>query len=154
MSSNKGITLVALVITIIVLLILAGVSISLVVGDNGIMTRAKDAGEKTNDADAVQTFQLVVASLTADYYSDKYGGSPTVTEDNVLAYISGKISGELGKMGYALGTDQTFSGDLPRAEESKTRTIKIKKSDGTKEIGISFDVGENGDITNIKKATS
>ena len=150
MSSNKGITLVALVITIIVLLILAGVSISLVVGDNGIMTRAKDAGEKTNDADAVQTFQLVVASLTADYYSDKYGGSPTVTEDNVLAYISGKISGELGKMGYALGASQTVS-ETPPTTDKETRKVKIKKSDGTKEIEISFDVNKNGDITNIKK---
>ena len=40
---NKGITLVALVITIIVLLILAAVSISLVMGDNGILTRAEEA---------------------------------------------------------------------------------------------------------------
>ena len=37
----KGITLVALVVTIVVLLILAGVSINLVLGDNGIITKAK-----------------------------------------------------------------------------------------------------------------
>ena len=40
---NKGITLVALVITVIVLIILAGVTISLVVGDNGIITKSKEA---------------------------------------------------------------------------------------------------------------
>ena len=45
---EKGITLVALVITIIVLLILAGVSISLVAGDNGILTKSKTAATKTN----------------------------------------------------------------------------------------------------------
>ena len=39
--SSKGITLVALVVTIIVLIILAGVSINLVLGDNGIITMAK-----------------------------------------------------------------------------------------------------------------
>ena len=39
----KGITLIALVITIVVLLILAGVSISLLLGDNGIITKAKEA---------------------------------------------------------------------------------------------------------------
>ena len=39
--SNGGITLVALVVTIIVLIILAGVSISLVLGNNGIVTKAK-----------------------------------------------------------------------------------------------------------------
>lgn len=47
---EKGITLVALVITIIVLLILAGVTISLVVSDNGVINKAKDA--KTNMGNA------------------------------------------------------------------------------------------------------
>ena len=39
----KGITLIALVVTIIVLLILAGVAINLTIGDNGIITRAQQA---------------------------------------------------------------------------------------------------------------
>ena len=47
MKNNKGITLVALVVTIVVLLILAGVSINSVLGENGIITKAKDAAEKT-----------------------------------------------------------------------------------------------------------
>ena len=47
MKNNKGITLVALVVTIIVLIILAGVSINLVLGDNGIITIAKKAKENT-----------------------------------------------------------------------------------------------------------
>ena len=47
---NKGITLIALVITIIVLLILAGVTIAALSGDNGILTRAKEAKEKTKQA--------------------------------------------------------------------------------------------------------
>ena len=41
MRNQKGVTLIALVITIIVLLILAGVSISMLTGDNGILTRGK-----------------------------------------------------------------------------------------------------------------
>ena len=45
-----GITLIALVITVIVLLILAGVTIAALSGDNGILTRAKDAKEKTEQA--------------------------------------------------------------------------------------------------------
>ena len=52
MKNNKGITLVALVVTIVVLLILAGVSINLVLGNNGIIERAKDA--KTKSAEASQ----------------------------------------------------------------------------------------------------
>ena len=46
----KGITLIALVVTIVVLLILASVSITVVFGDNGILQLAKEAGEKTNEA--------------------------------------------------------------------------------------------------------
>ena len=45
---NKGITLIALVITIIVLLILAGVSIAMLTGENGILNQAKKAGEQTD----------------------------------------------------------------------------------------------------------
>ena len=41
--SNKGITLIALVITIIVLLILAGISISMLSGENGILTQVEVA---------------------------------------------------------------------------------------------------------------
>ena len=47
---NKGITLIALVVTIVALLILAGVSINLVIGNNGIITMAQKAKEKTEDA--------------------------------------------------------------------------------------------------------
>ena len=50
MKNNKGITLVALVVTIVVLLILAGVSINLVLGDNGIVKKAQDAKTKSAEA--------------------------------------------------------------------------------------------------------
>ena len=47
---NKGITLIALVVTIIVLLILAGVSIAMLTGDNGILTQSNKAKENTEIA--------------------------------------------------------------------------------------------------------
>ena len=47
LKNKKGITLVALVVTIVVLLILAGVSINLVLGDNGIIAKAKEAQRKS-----------------------------------------------------------------------------------------------------------
>ncbi len=43
MRNQKGVTLIALVITIIVLLILAGVSIAMLTGDNGVLTQANEA---------------------------------------------------------------------------------------------------------------
>ena len=48
--NSKGITLIALVITIIVLLILAGVSIAMLTGQNGILTQAQNAKNKTEEA--------------------------------------------------------------------------------------------------------
>lgn len=47
MRQQKGITLVALVITIIILLILAGISIATLTGENGLFKRAKDAKNNT-----------------------------------------------------------------------------------------------------------
>ena len=57
-NTNKGITLIALVITIIVLLILAGVAIATITGENGILTKAVAAKEKTSEAEAKETIQL------------------------------------------------------------------------------------------------
>ena len=53
---EKGITLVALVVTIVVLLILAGVSISLVLGPNGLITRAQEARNATANATANEAY--------------------------------------------------------------------------------------------------
>ena len=50
LKNKKGITLVALVVTIVILLILAGVSINLVLGNNGIIAKAKDAETKSAEA--------------------------------------------------------------------------------------------------------
>lgn len=44
--NNKGITLIALVITIIILLILAAISIATLTGENGVLTKASDARKK------------------------------------------------------------------------------------------------------------
>ena len=49
--NNKGITLIALVVTIVVLLILAGISINALIGDNGLIKRAQDAKDKWETAE-------------------------------------------------------------------------------------------------------
>ncbi len=55
---QKGITLVALVITIVVLIILAGVAISLTLSDNGIFNRARDAKDKYMNASNQESSEL------------------------------------------------------------------------------------------------
>ena len=63
---NKGITLIALVITIIVLLILAAVSIATLTGENGILTRANDAKTSTEIAEEKEKVELATVAALAD----------------------------------------------------------------------------------------
>lgn len=79
MKNNKGITLIALVVTIIVLLILAGVSIAMLTGQNGILNRASDAGESTAVANAKEKVTLAINEAITDYYKDTYTGSEATT---------------------------------------------------------------------------
>ncbi|MGN1298007.1 MAG: leucine-rich repeat domain-containing protein [Clostridia bacterium] len=60
---GKGITLIALVITIIVLLILAGVTILALTGENGILTQANNAKEQNNRAQSEEEVKLAIANL-------------------------------------------------------------------------------------------
>ena len=66
-NKNNGITLIALVVTIIVLLILAGISISMLTGQNGILNRAAEAKEKTEKAQSEERIKVaVMSSLKTD----------------------------------------------------------------------------------------
>ena len=66
LKNAKGITMIALVITIIVLLILAGVTIATLTGENGILTRASDASRENEIASVKEQAQLNIASYVAD----------------------------------------------------------------------------------------
>ena len=66
LKANKGITLIALAITIIVLLILAGVTISLVLGQNGIIGKAQKTQSETDISVGRDQVQLALSSVVAD----------------------------------------------------------------------------------------
>ena len=68
--NTRGITLIALVITIIVLLILAGVTIAALSGDNGILKRAAEAKEQTNQKNDEEKEKLVGYESTIEQYAD------------------------------------------------------------------------------------
>ena len=73
---EKGITLIALVVTIVVLLILAGVSISLVLNNNGVISKAKDAKNQYAEAQTNDEKQLNEVSDWIDTkVGDTTGGS-------------------------------------------------------------------------------
>ena len=68
---ERGITLIALVVTIIVLLILAGVSISMLTGQNGILNRAVEAKEKTETAQQDEEEKMQGYESAIDQYIGK-----------------------------------------------------------------------------------
>ena len=78
-NKNKGITLVALVITIIILLILAGISISALT-NTGIFQKAKDAKQKSADAELDQNTKLDSYENEIDNYLPKQNSNKTVEQ--------------------------------------------------------------------------
>ena len=66
MKKQNGVTLIALVITIIVLLILAGVSIAMLTGDNGILTNATKASEATDRENAIESIDVALQAIKAE----------------------------------------------------------------------------------------
>ena len=71
---NRGITLIALVVTIIVLLILAGISISMLTGENGILNRAQEVKEKTEIANEDEQRKLAQAEALMNTEKTTYKG--------------------------------------------------------------------------------
>ncbi len=119
-NEKKGITLIALIITIIVLLILAGVSISLVVGDNGVLTQSKRASDVTQEKTAVEEVELAYSSLMAKYY-EEYASNASVDK---WAYVTtASLQAELNGTGTIIG--------------------EIEKNETTKEIEFTYDSGKN-----------
>lgn len=77
LKEQKGITLIALVITIIVLLILAGVSIAMIAGRDGVAQKAGDAVIKDALAAGKDAVGLVASDNLAKFYDEKYVSNKT-----------------------------------------------------------------------------
>ena len=87
--NKKGITLVALVVTIVVLLILAGVSLNLLIGNNGIMTRAKQARISNDLSSYKEQLAMFIADKKTEN-SEFYESSLTAGKNNL--YYNTKTS--------------------------------------------------------------
>ncbi len=103
---NKGITLIALIVTIIVLLILAGVTISTLTGESGIMIKASDAKKETAKANAEERVRIEVlgscdesGNVNIEKLNEnlrkienlKYEGE-NLSEDNVIEELPATVS--------------------------------------------------------------
>lgn len=86
MRNERGITLVALVVTIVVLLILAGVTITYALSNNGIFAKAQEAGMVSEQA----TIRDAVSSAQAECMMEYYDASKTIkteAKDLISKYV-------------------------------------------------------------------
>ncbi len=90
---NKGVTLIALIITIIILLMLAGITIVTLTGENGLLNKAKLAKEETNKQTAIEIVKLKITSAQTKSYSE-FSQLPTLQyladylcEDDEVEYV-------------------------------------------------------------------
>ena len=109
-SGSHGITLVALVITIIVLMILAGVSLSFVLGDNGILKKAQESADAYKNAS--QSEQQTLQNIENYLYGEKGGNN---TEDNTTDGGNNTTTGG-GTTTPAAGTTVTKPGNWTSTE--------------------------------------
>lgn len=130
MRNQKGITLIALVITIVVLIILAGVAISLTIGNNGIFNKAKEARNKTEYASALEIMQLKIGDANIEKISAE---QRTCTIDELAEYM-GKVEElevsitkyyEVAAVSNSLVKPEKISGFLVKVVKYPKYTFKI-----------------------------
>ena len=131
----NGITLIALVITIIVLLILAGVSIAMLTGENGILTQAQRAKNETENATANETSDLAnIESLINEYQNNI--DIPQVTDEN-----PGQLEQE-GTDTFIINSIEDlvfFSYDVTNGNTYEGKTVKL---------GVNLDFNSNKSYVN------
>ena len=135
---NKGITLIALVITVIVLLILAGISISMLTGQNGILNRAQEAKEKTEEAVLEEKIRL----LTAETLINEYTGQE---EEKTAQELQNELNNQ-GENVLVIQWDKYIIFDLNKNKEYRVM------NDGTTEYWGESIIGET--LLNAKTANS
>ena len=152
---TSGITLIALVVTIVVLLILAGITISLVFSENGIIAKAKEAAEKTNQAAINEQKQMNEVAGYLDNMLNEIGGSgeeqnppePTLPSDGSYSEKKGVNTPNLGEGMTPIKWDETkndwveTNGSDPEwynygETESTRKWANAKTSDGSMWVWI------------------
>ena len=116
LKERKGITLIALVVTIVVLLILAGVTISTLTGDNGIITRANRASVAQIEGQVDEEVKLAV--LSAKMYSEK------MATKNAGWYASENLESVVNEMKKDLKEQNGYT--ITKEDETGTITVQYQ----------------------------
>ena len=157
---NKGITLIALVITIIVLLILAGVAIAMLSGENGILKKATESKTKTEQAQKEEETTLTDMETTANFLTNNV--SYKIKNGYMTGFTVGdkvsEINKELKSLGYEINLKYDFSQkkDVPIEDEEDlliATGMSVQKDGKTIARTIVFgDIRGDGTIAAIDKS--
>ena len=129
LNNKAGITLIALVISIIVMLILAGVSLNATIGDNGIITQAQNAkivAKIVNYKEEMET--NFIGEISNDFNQEEIG-TITVLNNNVKKYITSLDDDDIGKYGIVNGELYYLGNDTKEMEICKQQGIHCKTSE-------------------------
>ena len=140
---DKGITLIALIVTVIVLAILVGVSIGMIAGNNGIMNKTIDATDKTNQLTAEEKVETEVAN--------SYGKNGNIDLDELNENLKNNIKGI--ELNGSPISDSNKIESLPVTVVVDGYEVEIK-DEITAEVPEGFrygDVNQDGKITIIDK---
>ena len=136
LKESKGITLIALVITIIVLLILAGVTIATLTGDNGILTKAGDAKTQTEQAKEDENLKIAIAG--------SYGTDGKLNLKDLKDNLENQgINYDKNNTGFPL--EVTVNGEKKKIDENGNVTVKLESVADSKTKGTVFD-----DVTTLE----
>ena len=124
LNKEKGITLIALVITIIILLILAGVSIAMLTGENGILTQAQRAKNETEEArveeeNRITDYEDYISQYTNGGYVESKGVNAPVLKDNMELVAYDEETGEWEENNSSLSYDYVEGTGTKDNNESK-----------------------------------
>lgn len=125
---QSGITIITLVVTIIILLILAGVTIALLTGENGILNKATNASKKTDMQTATEIINLKITNTQIAIYSEKQR-MPTLQElaDNLC---------DDNEIEYVITKDKETASRLPHIDTTGYTSIFTKLNDYPYEFEI------------------
>ena len=147
---NKGITLIALVVTIIVLLILAGISISMLTGQNGILTRAAESKVKTEEAEKQENERMQDYEDTISLYAPE---KLPETEDTKPYYPSSDFFKKEGDLSTGLVIQDKEGNQYVWVEVPKTlyddESYNTETTNGDKKPNPGEEYNEN-DYNNIE----
>lgn len=122
MKKDKGITLIALIVTIIVLLILAGITIGAITGDNGIINQAQSAKTENERSDIEEQINVIVIQNSKDRVMDKN----KLINDFEEKLPDGKEIVESDDLIYIIYPEYSFEVDIDSLEVAQ---VEIDKAD-------------------------